>query len=179
MKVKLGVIGRAAIVVGCILAAGCAGVIPESVRQGVNPNFTFADLVAKPDAARGRRVIFGGEILKVTARSQETEIEILQYPLRSDDSPDRSALSGGRILALWRGSLDPAAYPAGRLLTVAGTVEGSAQRLVEDVQYQYQVLGADYVYLWPRYEALYPPPYYFNSWYPLYAWPRRGYPYWW
>lgn len=92
MKVKLGVIGRAAIVVGCILAAGCAGVIPESVRQGVNPNFTFADLVAKPDAARGRRVVFGGEILKVTARAQETEIEILQYPLRSDDSPDRSAL---------------------------------------------------------------------------------------
>src|SRR5574341_1167006 len=68
-----------------LLAAGCVGVIPEAARQGIDPNFTFAELWANPDAARGRRVAFGGEVLQVTPGQQETEIEILQHPLRFED----------------------------------------------------------------------------------------------
>lgn len=99
---------RAGPFAGMIFVAGCAGVIPEAARRGVDPDFTFAELRADPDAARDRRVVFGGEILKVTPRAQETEIEVLQYPLRGDDAPDRALRSGGRFLARWSGFLDPA-----------------------------------------------------------------------
>lgn len=172
------------LLVAAVLAAGCAGVIPEAARQGVDPSFTFAELRANPDAARGRRVVFGGEILQVTPRAQETEIEVLHYPLGADDFPRRSAPSGGRFLVRWTGFLDPATYPAGRLVTVAGTVEGAAERPVGEVQYRYPVIRADYLYLWPRYEVIYPPPYYYDPWPyypPYYRYPLHPYrpPYWW
>ena len=179
----------AVILFAALIVGGCGGVIPEAARQGVDPALAFVDLLANPEGARGRRVVFGGEILKVTPRPQETEIEILHYPLRADDSPDRSAPSGGRFLVLWTGFLDPAAHPTGRLLTVAGNVEGSTTRPLGEIQYRYPVIRADYLYLWPRYEAVYPPPpsyypgYYYTPYYPNphrpYRWRYWGGPHFW
>lgn len=174
-------IARRLALMGALLVAGCASVIPEAAWQGVDRNFTFADLRANPDAARGRRVIFGGEILYTTVRAQETEIEVLHFPLRWDDSPNMSEASGGRFLVRRAGFLDPGAYAPGRLVTVAGAVAGSVERPVGEVPYRYPVIQADHLYLWPRSETLYPPmPYYYPwpSYPPYYRYPYHRYPFW-
>jgi len=177
-----------------LLAAGCVGVIPETARQGVDANFTFAELWANPDAARGRRVAFGGQVLQVTPGQQETEIEVLHHPLRYDDSPNLAAPSDGRFIVRRAGFLDPAVYAAGLLVTAAGPVEGAAERPVGQATYRYPVIRADFLYLWPRYELVYPPPPYpyyypYPYWYPYYPYSRYrfyfgygfgyGYPFWW
>ncbi len=136
-----------------LLLAGCAGVIPQGTREAIDPTLTFVTLRADPEAGRGKRAALGGKILGVTVRSQETEteIEVLQYPLRSDDAPDPSASSEGRFLVRRAGTLDPAAYATGRFLTVVGTVEGSAERRIGEVPYRYPVLQAEFLHLWlPR-----------------------------
>jgi outer membrane lipoprotein len=165
-------------------------VIPEAARQGIDPNFTFTELSANPDAARGRRVALGGKVLQVTPGQQETEIEVLQYPLRFDDSPDLGAPSAGRFIIRRAGFLDPAVYATDRLLTVAGPVEGSAERPVGQATYRYPIVRADYLFLWPPYELVYPPPpfpYYYYPYpywapYPYYRYRfyfGYGYPFWW
>ena len=166
-----------------LLVAGCVGVIPQAAREGIDPNFTFAELAANPEAARGRRVAFGGEILQVTVRAQETEIEVLHHPLRADDSPDLSAPSAGRFLVRRAGFLDPAVYPAGRLVTAVGAVEGAAERPLGEINYRYPVIRAELLYLWPRYQVVYPPtPYFYYPypypWFPpYYRYRYRFYPY--
>ncbi len=167
-----------------LLLAGCVGVIPQAAREGIDPNFTFAELATNPEAARGRRVAFGGEILHVAVRAQETEIEVLHRPLRADDSPDLTAPSVGRFLVRRAGFLDPAVYAAGRLVTAAGVVEGAVERPLGEITYRYPVIRADLLYLWPRYEIVYPPPPYFYypypyPWYPpTYRYRYRFSPYW-
>lgn len=176
---------RGATLMGALLLlAGCAGVIPEALREGVDRGMTFADLRANPEAYNGRRVAFGGEILKTTVQEQVTEIEVLHYPLRYDDSPDLFAPSGGRFLVRRSGFLDPAVYAAGRLVTVVGIVQGSMQRQVGEVPYRYPAIGAEYLYLWPRYEVVYPPGPYYAPYAPWPPWPQYPYyryrhnPYW-
>ena len=169
---------RGTVLVAGLVLAGCAGVIPQAFREGVDPNLTFAGLQANPEAYNGRRVAFGGEILKTTPMAQETEIEVLHYPLDYYDRPDRSAPSGGRFLVRRTGFLDPAVYAAGRLITVAGIVQGSVQRPVGDVNYRYPAIGAEYVYLWPRYAAVYPVDPYYYPYYPYYPWRYYGQPWW-
>jgi len=179
-------ITRRLALMGALLLAGCAGVIPEAAWQGVDRNFAFADLRADPDAARGRRVVFGGEILHTTVRAQETEIEVLHYPLGSDDHPNLSEASGGRFLVRRAGFLDPAVYAPGRLVTVGGIVAGAVERPVGEVPYRYPVIQADHLYLWPRFETLYPSmpyPYPWPPYPPYYRYPFRspywGSPFWW
>lgn len=157
--------------------------IPQTERASIDPSLTFADVAANPDAVRGRHVALGGEILSVTPREQVTEIEVLQRPLLQDDSPDPSFPSGGRFLVRRTGFLDPAVYAKGRLVTVAGPVEGSENRPIGDTTYRYPVIQADFLYLWPRHQLAYvPPPYYFYPypWYPPHPFyfRYRYYPYW-
>ncbi len=169
--------------VAALFLGGCLGVIPQAERASLDPSLTFADVAANPDAARGRHVAFGGEILNATPRAQDTEIEVLQRSLLFDDSPDPSSPSGGRFLIRRAGFLDPAVYAKGRLVTVAGPVEGSENRPIGDTTYRYPVVQADFLYLWPVYQlASVPPPYYYfpYPWYPPYPFyfRYRYYPYW-
>ncbi len=180
-RVRMEWKARGAALIGALLLlplAGCASVIPETLREGIDRSVTFAALSANPDAFNGRRVAFGGQIIKTSVEQQVTEIEVLQYPLGYDDVPDLSGQSGGRFLVRRSGFLDPAVYAAGRLITVVGIAQGAEQRPVDKVPYRYPVIGAEFLYLWPQYQAIYPPaPYYY---YPYYSpWPYDPYwPYW-
>jgi outer membrane lipoprotein len=177
MRPEARAIRWAAIPAAALIAAGCAGVIPAGLRDSVDKGVTFADLSANPEAYNGRRVAFGGEILKTSPLGQVSEMEVLQYPLRYDDAPDLSAPAGGRFLVRHAGFLDPAVYPAGRRITVVGTVQGSVERPVGEVAYRYPVIEAVFVHLWPRYDVVYGPDPFFYP-YPYYPWPYYGYPFW-
>jgi outer membrane lipoprotein len=164
---------------GALLLSGCAGVIPQGLRESVDKSVGFADLSANPEAYNGRRVALGGEILKTSPLGQVSEMEVLQYPLRYDDAPDPLAPPGGRFLVRHAGFLDPAIYAAGRRITVVGTVQGSVERPVGEAPYRYPVIGVEFVHLWPRYDVAYgPDPFFYPYPYPYYPWPYYGYPFW-
>ena len=136
------------LVIGALLA-GCASVIPEAHRLGAERDPDFAEILARPDAAVGRRVILGGRILETRPLGPETEIEVLQHPLSVDDAPRDRAAAGGRFLILHPGFLDPAVYTPGRRVTVAGNLVAPRERRLGDQPYRFPVVAERHLHLWP------------------------------
>lgn len=169
-----------------VLLGGCAGAFPGEVMRTVETGVSADDLRRDPAPYRGTRVIVGGEILGTQPKPGQTEIELLARRLRSDDSPERSDRSPGRLLLRSPDFLDPAVYAPGRQITVIGTVAGQEERKVGELPYRYPVITVERIRLWPQavvqYGAYYPwvggpyGPYYD----PYYFGPRvRPYGWWW
>ncbi len=135
--------------------AGCASIVPPELAGQVNRRVTGADLLGDPERYSGQTVLAGGEILLVRNTPGQTELEILERPLRYEE-PMLSDRSAGRFLIRQRGFLDPAVYAVGRRVTVVGTVTGVEQRKIGDVDYRYPVLESRRLKLWPLQMAYYP-----------------------
>lgn len=104
--------------------AGCASMspIPESLRRQAKGQPLLSQIAADPAAYQGRVVIFGGRIIESRLYAKESIVLISQRPLTRHDEPVQTAESGGRILAEYRGRLDPTVYSPGKRITVAGRV---------------------------------------------------------
>lgn len=143
--------GYARLLVAIFMAyalSGCAPVIPEEALKDVDRDIKPEDIVKRPEAYKGKKVVIGGLIISVENLEEKTYVEILQeglnYRLRPVD-PDESA---GRFLISFEGFKDPAVYSKGKELTVAGTVEGSEPRKIGKTTYNYPVIKAQEQYLW-------------------------------
>jgi len=156
------------IIVIAIGLGGCASVPPQLTGSG------FADVTPQQAAgqkARGERVRWGGEIIKVEPKPDSTCFEVLSRELYPDARPSRHDGSGGRFIACGKGFYDPAVYAKGRDLTVVGELAGTEQHQVGDYNYTYARVDADNVYLWPHREPAYVEPwptYYDPFWGPWY-----------
>jgi outer membrane lipoprotein len=163
-------------------ATGCATAFPKEVTQTADRSITLAALRADPVAYVGKRVILGGEILATRTKPGETEIEILGRKLRSDDTPDRTDRSDGRLLVKSAQFMDPAVFAQGRRVTVLGSVRSAEQRTVGDAPYIFPVLDLERIRLWPdvRVADYYYPygPYGPYPWGGLYVYPSFRYHYW-
>jgi len=168
-----------------VVLGGCAPVFPREVMRTVDTQVTAEELRRDPIAYKGRRVLVGGEILSTQPRPGQTEIELLARRLRSDDFPERSDRSPGRLLLRSPDFLDPAVYAAGRRITVVGEVTGAEDRKIGELPYRYPIIAVERSHLWPKQELAGPAyhpwaawPYYYD---PYFVGPRgRFYPYgWW
>jgi len=128
---------------GALAIAGCA-TAPKPL-QG-----EFA-MVRPIDAERaeGARVRWGGSIIAVEPRPNETCFEVLGRHLNDSARPRPTDATDGRFLACRRGFYDPAVFSAGRDITVVGAISGREKRKVGEYEYAYPRVTADAVYLWP------------------------------
>jgi outer membrane lipoprotein len=131
-----------------MLLTACAPVISQTTMSTVDKSVSFTALQQNPDAFKGRVVLLGGQIIGTTVKANETWVEVLEKPLDYQQKPSYADQSSGRFLVRLQGFLDPAIYASGRMLTVAGQVEGKAIRPIKEVQYTYPVLYAQEHYLW-------------------------------
>jgi outer membrane lipoprotein len=174
-----------AILAATLALGGCATGVPDAIQD---PNVTPVDIAqvqAEPDRHLGRRVRWGGTIIRVRNRERTTEIEILARPLGRDGAPNQGSTGQGRFIAEVSGFVDPAEYPKDRELTVVGIITGAETRPVGDYPYVYPVVRSESRFLWPEQPApgVYGPPYpWFGPWYdpwygpfyrPYYGIPRR------
>ena len=118
----------------------------------------------------GQAVRWGGEIIKVEPKSDQTCFEILARPLDDSARPTTRDPSGGRFIACRSGFYDPEEFQRGRDLTVVGQISGSERGKVGDFDYTYPRVAADAIYLWPK-RPLYVNTPYYDPWY--------GDPFWW
>lgn len=161
-----------------LAVAGCATTVPESVRRPPADSPSLAQAHADPDRYRGRKVRWGGTIASVVNRSDETCIEVVGRELQSNGRPVEDDRSEGRFLACVKSFLDPAVYAEGRLLTVAGTLEGTETRPVGEYPYRYPRVRISAYQLWaplPEPRAGDWDPFWDPYWYG--PWPYRPYPY--
>lgn len=176
---RLGLAG--AVMAGVLLFVGCAAPVPPDIRTPEPTAVSVSAARAAPSAYIGTPVRWGGSILAVRNDTATSDIEILARPLTATGEPEPDdtgdgAASLGRFIARFAGFLDPAAYPEGRLLTVAGTVADVETRDVGEYPYRYPVVRATGKHLWPEPVTTvgpYPSPWY-DPWYG-YGWPGWGY----
>lgn len=162
------------------LASGCASSpVPESLRRqaALQPS-SFVELKSHAAAYRDRMVILGGDIVQTRHLGKTSDIDVVQTALDSADRPEQSDSSGGRFLAECPYFVDPTIYEKDRELTVAGKVLGERSQKLDEAEYNYLVVGCDYLYLWPQRQPVgyYPYPYGWYGWYG-WGWPYYYYPY--
>jgi len=130
-----------------LLLGGCAS-LPEDLRtppgQGLLP---FS--AAATTAPEGQDVRWGGEVVKVSNRQEDSVIETVQFSLNASGRPVRTDQSGGRFRIRIPGFIDPAIYTSGRLVTAVGQFKEVEQDSIGEHPYAFPVLEARHLHLWP------------------------------
>ena len=139
---------HASLLVLLLLLTACASA-PSFNTLDVDPLLTPQKVTANPQPATGKVVQWGGTIVSTTNLQDSTQIEVLAYPLDSDERPKSDGTAQGRFILERTGYLEPATYAAGRQVTVVGKVSGTRTGRVGEANYVYPVVGARQLYLWP------------------------------
>ncbi|AFL73099.1 Slp family lipoprotein [Thiocystis violascens] len=137
---------------------GCVGAVPQAIREASTASPTLTDARESPARHLGRRVRWGGSILRVRNLARVTEIEVLARPLNRFGEPDADAQSLGRFIAEFPGFRDPTDYPSERLLTIVGILVTVETRPVGEFPYRYPVVAIETLHLWPKPIPRYPYP---------------------
>jgi outer membrane lipoprotein len=133
-----------------MVMAACAPVISQKALDEVDSSVGFAEILADPDAYRGRGVLLGGYVIETRNLPGKTLILVLQSPLGYGKEPAAESSSKGRFIVSVPGFIDPAIYRPGRKVTVAGTISGKDVRPLGEVEYTYPVITKKEIYIWPE-----------------------------
>ena len=132
-----------------LLLGACASG-PRYPTEGVELSLTPQQAIAEADAARGKTILWGGMIINSSNLESRTRIEILAYPLDSNQYPQTDSSPLGRFLLFKDGYLETVDYAPGRLITVRGPLTGTQSGQVGETAYTYPLVSARDLYLWPR-----------------------------
>ena len=92
----------------------------------------------------------GGVIVASSNLKNETQIEVLGFPLDDGQEPKTNDAPLGRFVILQPGYLETADYASGRHITVVGSLTGTRQGRIGESDYTYPVVKPDRVHLWPQ-----------------------------
>jgi outer membrane lipoprotein len=131
------------------LLSGCASYpIAKNLREQAQP-LTLNQVTANPKTTRGTMVVWGGRIIRTVNDTNGSAIYVLQRPLSRKEKPtDDHIFTGGRFIVISRESLDPATYPTGSLITVAGQLSGVRNELLQNTLCAYPMVDIKQVHLW-------------------------------
>ncbi|HEX3628150.1 MAG TPA: Slp/YeaY family lipoprotein [Verrucomicrobiae bacterium] len=129
--------------------SGCAShPIAADLRRQAQP-LTYTQVTANPKTTGGTIVIWGGRILDTVNNTNGGEIYVLQLPLNRRGRPfNNDSAAQGRFICFSPNFLDPAKYPRGRLITVAGRLAGMRNERLQNIFYRYPLLSIEQIHLW-------------------------------
>lgn len=152
------------VVLGLVVTA-CA-TMPAPIGRAPPGDPQLAEVRDNVGVHTGTLVRWGGTILSVENKDNETWIEVLEFKLTNSGQPTRYSPSDGRFLVHVNEFLDPAVYRKGRAITVIGPLEGDIERSIGEHPYSFPVVKADEHYMWTSYRRqYYYPRYYYGSYY--------------
>jgi outer membrane lipoprotein len=153
-----------------ILLQGCVYPISKNLVEKTDKTITFEMLQADPDMYKGKIVILGGSIAKITSMAEGALIEVNQAPLDYWGKPLRINENRGRFLVYTPMYIDPGIYALDRVITVAGEIKGTTLILPENkelTKYSYPVLVSKELKLWPNKQEPDEPGWWDPLWNPL------------
>ena len=173
-----------------MLLTACTSHIPDAIRIAPSSEISISTAQRTPNIVIGSQVRWGGNIISVDNKPDETWIEVLARPLGYAGEPNSDASSQGRFLARINGFIDPAIYTTERKITIRGQLESTLVRHIGEHPYRFPLVRVQAHYLWPKQpktdelwnDPWYPYPYGYDPLYgsrPPYYWdpyfPRRHY----
>ncbi|MBB1125699.1 Slp family lipoprotein [Thiospirillum jenense] len=137
------------------LTGGCVtSPIPAQLNHQPVRNIELTAVQQHPTAFIGQAVRWGGQILRIINHRQQSEIELLAYPLDQSGYPQLNRAGLGRFIAKVTGFIDPNVYAAERLLTVVGAVDATQTGNIGEYNYRYPVIKVATHHLWPAIEPI-------------------------
>ncbi len=112
-------------------------------------NVTPRETAQTPAIAQGREVAWGGTIVNGKNLTNDTQLEVVAYPLDHGNRPRQGSDPLGRFIIVHPGYLETADYAPGRQITAVGTVTETRAGKVGEATYVYPVVNASRVHLWP------------------------------
>lgn len=129
-----------------MLAACAPAPIYKPASDAVTaPPFQVAQ---SPEQFANRQVIWGGRIVSVNNLADHSEVEILAYPLDSSQRPRANDSGNGRFIAVMPGYVEALDYPAGGLITVSGSLNGSRAGKVGQADYVFPLVQVNQSHVW-------------------------------
>jgi outer membrane lipoprotein len=126
---------------------GCAATFSQAVLDQVDRTIPLGRVARAPTPFIEKGVLWGGSVLSVRNSAVTTEMQVLERPL-DGDRPMMDAPSSGRFLVVFQGFVDPALYPPGTVVTVAGRVSGRRAIPMDEVEIVIPVIDAIDVHVW-------------------------------
>ena len=123
--------------------AGCAQPPSKGPVKNITP------LQAMESNSAGDEVRWGGPILSIAPKQDETCFRMLSYFLGSNGEPHLQDQPQGHFLACAKGYYDPVVYAPRRLMTVVGTVGATQTVKVDNVEHKVATVDVQAVKLWP------------------------------
>lgn len=162
----------------CLTLSGCVS-IPQDI-QGNNSllaKVSYQDIRQNIAGFNGQEVRLGGKVLNVINDQNETSFEVAVLPLDSSARPELGTAFQGRIIVKANRFIEPLTLKD-HLITVLGTVTGTAKGKVGEADYQYLTLSLQGYQVWrvrdniipinyPGFGAYGPDPYWRYGWGPM------------
>jgi len=117
---------------------------------GVNKTLTPINVLADYPTHQSNRVIWGGIIVNIQNLEQNTLLEILAYPLGFDNEPDTEKTPIGRFVVEFPDYLGTMKYVNGQLITIAGPLLEIRKGTIGKARFNYPVITAEQLHLWPK-----------------------------
>jgi outer membrane lipoprotein len=138
-----------------LMLSGCA--TPLDVGSA-DSSVTPREAAQNVSLVKDRKVAWGGTVVNGKNLANNTQFEVLAYPLDSSNRPKTDAGPLGRFIVVHPGYLETADYAPGRSITVVGPVTETRTGKVGEAEYTYPVVAADRVHLWPPISQAQPEP---------------------
>ena len=159
-----------------LMLHACASNVPQAIREAPAEDITLPQVRAAPKTYLKKSVRWGGTIIAIENRINESRLTILAQPFESYGEPEQGDKSLGRFIAIVDSFLDPAVYAKGRAITVYGELLATEQKKVGEFDYLYALVKVQQMHLWEPQRAIehYPyPPWWYDPWYPYYPYHRH------
>ena len=130
-----------------LLLASCA-TTPKLQLDNVDKTLTPAKAIADFTSQKDTRVLWGGIIVSSENLKQGSLLEVLAYPLSSNQQPDTQQNPLGRFIVEFPKYLETLDYAAGRIITVVGPLVEIRKGIIGEAEYLYPVITAEQDYLW-------------------------------
>ncbi len=136
--------------------------LPANIKNAPSADVQLQQVLANSSNFQNNPVRWGGTIIEVVNEPDETKMQILLYPLNYYGRPVLSRTAMGRFIAVSKLFLDPAIYPKGTEITIAGSLQGTIKKKVGEKAVIIPVVAIDEYHVWPAYQRSY---YYNDSYY--------------
>ncbi len=157
-----------------LFLTGCA-TIPSAVRETPPGDLQLGEVRDNVNTHRDTLVRWGGTILGVENKDNETWITVSELKLDGSGRPKSNSPSAGRFLIRESGFHDPAIYAKGREITAVGVLADEVKSSDGNQPYSLPVIEASEHKLWEPYRRY---SYYRNSYrYGYYPYYRHGFRY--
>ncbi len=140
-------ISLALMLISAALIAGCAST-PKFETANVEEGITPKQAAANNESYKGKTVLWGGMVINSTNLKEETQLEVLAYPLNRSQKPDINQQPLGRFLAIYNGYLETSDYTNGRTVTIKGPLQSNRTGKIGEMEYTYPTLNIEQLHLW-------------------------------